>query len=294
MSMEGFRTLNSEIETIINKSEAVKKAKKEGLDGKTKGEKKELNEAEKEYKNKRKEIQEKLIKFSTRIPIFMYLTDFREVTLQDVITKLEPGLFKKVTGLYVKDFELLKSIGLFNEDIWNDAIFKFRRYEEASLEYTGINKHAGEPVGGWSTILTPDDYQALYAHQADYNPVIPQERVVPTVKTRERQKRAQSKKISKNSDVPKTQKQSTIVVIKKDQLVNKQTPRMPESMGASIAAENPTHPGLAIGDRVQVDLYGVCTVEKFGKGCVYLKTNKKKEVMYKYPDALVIGSIKKM
>ena len=294
MSMEGFRNLNSEIETIINKSEAVKKAKKEGLDGKTKGEKKELNEAEKEYKSKRKEIQEKLIKFSTRIPIFMYLTDFREVTLQDVITKLEPGLFKKVTGLYVKDFELLKSIGLFNEDIWNDAIFKFRRYEEASLEYTGINKHAGEPVGGWSTILTPDDYQALYAHQADYNPVIPQERVVPTVKTRERQKRAQSKKISKNSDVPKTQKQSTIVVIKKDQSVNKQTPRMPESMGASIAAENPTHPGLAIGDRVQVDLYGVCTVEKFGKGCVYLKTNKKKEVMYKYPDSLVIGSIKKL
>ena len=65
-------------------------------------------------------------------------------------------------------------------------------------------------------------------------------------------------------------------------------------MGASIAAENLTHPGLAIGDRVQVDLYGVCTVEKFGKGCVYLKTNKKKEVMYKYPDSLVIGSIKKV
>ena len=37
-------------------------------------------------------VQEKLIKFSTRIPAFMYLTDFRENTLQDVITKLEPTL----------------------------------------------------------------------------------------------------------------------------------------------------------------------------------------------------------
>ncbi len=29
----------------------------------------------------------------TRIPAFMYLTDFRENTLQDVITKLEPDPF---------------------------------------------------------------------------------------------------------------------------------------------------------------------------------------------------------
>ena len=47
-----------------------------------------LTEEEKEYKSKRKLVQEKLIKFATRIPAFMYLTDFRENTLQDVITKL--------------------------------------------------------------------------------------------------------------------------------------------------------------------------------------------------------------
>ena len=40
----------------------------------------------------RKLVQEKLIKFATRIPAFMYLTDFRENTLQDVITKLEQCL----------------------------------------------------------------------------------------------------------------------------------------------------------------------------------------------------------
>ncbi|MCB0739445.1 MAG: restriction endonuclease, partial [Bacteroidetes bacterium] len=114
MSIEGFRSLNQDIETIINKSEAVKKAKREKSDDDlTNKEKKELTEAEKEYKSLRKQIQEKLIKFATRIPIFMYLTDYRERSLKDVITKLEPGLFKKVTGLDVRDFELLVSLGVF-------------------------------------------------------------------------------------------------------------------------------------------------------------------------------------
>ena len=108
MRIEGFRSLNEDIQTIINKSEAVKKAKREGADQLTPKEKKELTEAEKEYKSKRKQIQEKLIKFATRIPIFMYLTDYRKMCLKDVITQLEPGLFKKVTGLDVKDFELLE------------------------------------------------------------------------------------------------------------------------------------------------------------------------------------------
>ena len=74
----------------------------------------ELSEEEKEYKSKRKQIQEKLIKFATRIPAFMYLTDFRENTLKDVITKLEPDLFMAVTGLTVEDFNLLVSLNIFN------------------------------------------------------------------------------------------------------------------------------------------------------------------------------------
>jgi len=165
MRIEGFRSLNSEIETIINKSEAVKKAKKEKQDKLTPKEKKELSDEEKEYKSKRKEIQEKLIKFATRIPIFMYLTDYRERSLQDVITQLEPGLFKKVTGLDVKDFQLLCSIGVFNASLMNDAIFKFKRYEDSSLSYTGINKHEGEDVGGWDTVIKREEYEQLFYNQ---------------------------------------------------------------------------------------------------------------------------------
>lgn len=158
MKIEGFRSLNSDIETIINKSEAVKKAKKEGGDKLSPKEKKQLSDEEKEFKSKRKQIQEKLIKFATRVPVFMYLTDYRERSLKDVITQLEPGLFKKVTGLEVKDFELLVSLGVFNGPLMNDAIYKFKRYEDSSLSYTGINKHAGEDIGLFDTVISNYDY----------------------------------------------------------------------------------------------------------------------------------------
>lgn len=163
MSIEGFRNLNQDIETIINKSEAVKKAKKEANDKKlSTKQKKELSDEEKEYKSLRKKIQEKLIKFATRVPVFMYLTDYRERSLKDVITQLEPGLFKKVTGLTVNDFELLVSLGVFNSALMNDAVYKFKRYEDASLEYTGINKHEGEDVGLFDTVLSRQDYEESF------------------------------------------------------------------------------------------------------------------------------------
>jgi hypothetical protein len=167
MSIEGFRNLNQDIETIINKSEAVKKARKEANDKELSAkEKKELSEEEKEYKSRRKQIQEKLIKFATRVPIFMYLTDYRERCLKDVITQLEPGLFKRVTGLTVKDFELLVSLGVFNSALMNDAVYKFKRYEDASLSYTGINKHEGEDIGLYDTVLTRKDAAKIFENVA--------------------------------------------------------------------------------------------------------------------------------
>jgi len=143
--IEGWRALGDNIiETIINKSEVVKdlknKAKEKDL---SKKEMKQLTDEQKEYKSKRKMVQEKLIKFATRIPAFMYLTDFRENTLQDVITKIETDLFLTVTGLTVKDFDLLVRLKVFNTEKMNQAVFAFRRYEDASLAYTGIESHEG-------------------------------------------------------------------------------------------------------------------------------------------------------
>jgi len=167
MSIEGFRNLNKDIETIINTSEAIKKVRKEKNDEElSKKEKNKLTEEEKEYKKRRKQIQEKLIKFATRVPVFMYLTDYRERCLKDIITQLEPGLFKKVTGLTVKDFELLVSLGVFNSALMNDAVYKFKRYEDSSLSYTGINKHEGEDMGLYDTVLKAGDYNATFENVA--------------------------------------------------------------------------------------------------------------------------------
>ncbi|MEU2948986.1 DEAD/DEAH box helicase family protein [Nocardiopsis alba] len=163
MNIEGFRTLGSSVfETVVNKSESVKKAKKEKGEDLTPQEKKELTSEEKEYKSKRKQIQEKLVKFATRIPAFMYLTDFRENTLQDVITKLEPDLFKTVTGLSVADFHLLVNLGVFNATHMNQAVFAFRRYEDASLTYTGIDSHKGiRHYGLYDTVIAVDDAPSI-------------------------------------------------------------------------------------------------------------------------------------
>lgn len=161
MNIEGFRSLNNDLETIINKSEQVKDMKKETKGKATPAEKKKIREEEKEYKSLRKQVQKKLIKFATRIPIFMYLTDYREQTLKDVITKLEPELFKKVTGLTKDDFELLLSLNVFNSARMNDAVYKFKRYEDDSLSYAGIDKHEGEKVGGFDTVLNRQEFEEM-------------------------------------------------------------------------------------------------------------------------------------
>ena len=159
MNIEGFRSLGSDVfETVVNKSESVSKTKKQKGDTLSGDKRKELTAEEKEYKSKRKQIQEKLIKFATRIPAFMYLTDFRENTLQDVITKIEPDLFKTVTGLTVDDFHLLVDLGVFNSIHMNQAVFAFRRYEDASLSYTGIRSHKElRDVGLFDTVITLED-----------------------------------------------------------------------------------------------------------------------------------------
>lgn len=164
MKIEGFRALGSDIiETIVNKADKIKKLKRKG-DDITPKEKKQLTEEEKEYKSKRKQVQEKLMKFATRIPIFMYLTDYREEALTDIIRKLEPELFQRVTRLTIPDFELLVSLGVFNSDQMNDAILKFRRYEDSSLEYTGVNRHKDDTyIGMYDSRIKKEDDRLVTA-----------------------------------------------------------------------------------------------------------------------------------
>ena len=159
MKIEGFRNLNKDLEALINKTQVIKDLKTTNKKL-TQKEKKELSDKEKEVKNMKKEIREKLLKFASRIPIFMYLSDKREEKLMDVIRELEPNLFKKVTGLSIADFNLLVTMKLFNSDQMNEAIFQFKRYEQSSLEYTGILKAYdpnNELIGGWDTKIFKKD-----------------------------------------------------------------------------------------------------------------------------------------
>ena len=154
MSIEGFRNINSDIEKIINQSDQIKRIKKEtDVKDISKKQIKQLSEQEKTQKSLRKKLQEKLQKFASRIPVFMYLTDYREETLKDVILKLEPSLFKKVTSISVEDFEYLLGIGIFNSTFMNEAIFSFKRYENPSLHYEGFTKHNPDYIGLFDTKL---------------------------------------------------------------------------------------------------------------------------------------------
>ena len=82
----------------------------------------------------------------------MYLSDYREHNLQDVIQELEPELFTKVTGLSQVDFSLLVSLNVFDESVMNQAVWHFKRYEDASLEYAGIDRQ-DEYVGLYNTVI---------------------------------------------------------------------------------------------------------------------------------------------
>ena len=50
----------------------------------------------------------------------------------------------------------------------NDAVYKFKRYKDASLIYVGIDKHEGEKVGLYDTVLSPPDYQGVYENVKEY------------------------------------------------------------------------------------------------------------------------------
>ena len=272
MHIEGFRALNTDINTIINRSEKVKKLKKDKGDDITPKEKKELNEAEKEAKSLRKKVQENLLKLAARIPAFMYLTDYREQTIQDVITQIEPELFKKVTGLSVKDFDILHSIGLFDSEKMNQGIFGFRKYENASLSYTGIDKHEGEAIGGWDTVLRREEYEELYGKQqatiVDFSDIItmPDEEVV----------------IPKKSSEPIRKNNKAEVNSEPENTNPKQKPEEPDWMEILDAVR----PEVAVKHK----LFGVGNVVRIDKAkkYIYVKFDAG-EKSFVFPDAFIHG-----
>jgi hypothetical protein len=145
--IESFRTLTKEIDTRIASEERLAKAKKE------KGALSKEQDEEKKANNKwRKELRDKLLKFAARIPVFMYLTDEREAALKEVIEHLDTGLFEKVTGLTLSDFNKMSAAGVFSASNMNPAIWHFRRFEIRDINYAG-GRTADEMIGLWDTVV---------------------------------------------------------------------------------------------------------------------------------------------
>jgi hypothetical protein len=125
--IEDFRDIKMLAEKIVSNTEKIKKVQRESLPKAT------ASKPKKDLVNKRKKIRDKLKKVSAKVLIFMYLTDFREERLHDVIESLDTDLFIRATGLSLPGFRKLKELGVFNEAQMNDAIQKFRYFEMKSI-----------------------------------------------------------------------------------------------------------------------------------------------------------------
>jgi len=149
--IEDFRALVNNAQQVVTSTKLLKKAKREQGGKLTKEQKK----AQSETAKQRKEIREKLQKFLAKIPVFMYVTDFREEALKHVIESVDTALFERVTGLTVEDFKVLSDLGLFNAQHMNSAIYQFRSFERASLHYADSEaEREQEPakIGLWDHV----------------------------------------------------------------------------------------------------------------------------------------------
>jgi hypothetical protein len=149
--MEDFRNLRQDATKIIAQSKKLREAKKGKAAATDEGDDAELSTARKAKREQVKSLRSKLLKFVQAVPVFMYLTDFREEALVDVIESLDTQLFERVTGLTLADFHKLSEVGVFHSVHMNEAIWQFRLFERASLHYLGVEFGRGEPdrVGLW-------------------------------------------------------------------------------------------------------------------------------------------------
>ncbi|MFL4473163.1 hypothetical protein ACIPVK_04115 [Paeniglutamicibacter sp. MACA_103] len=158
-NVEDFRALVDNAQQVITNTKDLKKAKRDQGGKLTSDQKNQQSETAKW----RSEIREKLQKFLAKIPVFMYTTDYREESLKHVIESLDSELFERVTGLSVADFKTLNNLGLFNAQHMNHAIYQFKRFESASLDYALTDeererRHQHEQIGLWDSVTVGESH----------------------------------------------------------------------------------------------------------------------------------------
>lgn len=160
--MEDFRNLRQDASKIIAQSKKIREGKKPKGGANDEPEDDEVKAARKAKREQVKTLHSKLLKFVQAVPVFMYLTDFREQALKDVIESLDTQLFERVTGLTLDDFHKLSDVGVFHPNHMNEAIWQFRLFERASLNYLRVNDDAdgNREVGLWDRTVTAKGFAA--------------------------------------------------------------------------------------------------------------------------------------
>jgi hypothetical protein len=149
--MEDFRSLREDANKIIANSQKVRAGKKPKGEPVDDEEDAEVKAARKAKREQVQTLRSKLLKFVQAVPVFMYLTDYREEALVDVIESLDTQLFERVTGLTLDDFHKLSEVGVFHPAHMNEAIWQFRLFERSSLNYLGtqVGEHHEHRIGLW-------------------------------------------------------------------------------------------------------------------------------------------------
>ena len=88
------------------------------------------------------DLEDRLTFLAQRMNAYMYLSDIVEKNVKDVLDTEEDELFRAVFELDSKDLGALLDAGLLNEQAMRLAIHQFRRADEASFTYTGLNPRA--------------------------------------------------------------------------------------------------------------------------------------------------------
>ena len=169
----------------------------------------------------------------------------------------------------------------------NDAIFKFKRYEDASLTYTGIDKHTNDEVGGWDTTIRRAQFKNLFYNQQK-SMTNDSDDLYLNKTVNSEMERSGVKRIKEPEEV-KQSKQPTAIII----------PSQPTKSVPIVTTihEEPTREELETRLKT-VDVDSIVLHKKFGKGKV-VKFNKNEKYIYVkfyegekkfiFPDAFLNG-----
>ena len=194
---------------------------------------------------------------------------------------------------------MLCSLGVFNANLMNDAIFKFKRYEDSSLSYTGIDKHAGMDIGGWDTVIKRAEYdQLFYNQQATME--APKVMDVPVI---------EDISVSAKKPTPATTVRTTpIAVPTKQKTIS--TPSVVSQFGVKPSTSFGTKPKMPVSTQAEKQddfkvpdvkegtvvvhkSFGEGTISKIDKAQKHLRVQfNMGEKMFVFPDAFKMGFLK--